>query len=53
MALKNSNPTKTQAWKKLTNHFDENKNITIKDLHKSANRKEDFSLELGDLSLKY
>ena len=53
MALKNINPTKTQAWEKLTNHFNKNKDITIKDLHKDASRKEDFSLELGDLSVDF
>jgi glucose-6-phosphate isomerase len=53
MALKNINPTKTQAWEKLTHHFNKNKEITIKDLYKDANRKEDFSLELGDLSVDF
>ena len=41
MALKNINPTKTNAWKALTNHFEENKNINIKDLYKDDNRKQD------------
>ena len=53
MALKNINPTKTQAWEKLTNHFNENKNINIKDLCKDKNRTVDFSLELGDLSVDF
>ena len=53
MALKNINPTKTQAWEKLTNHFNENKNINIKDLCKDKNRTADFSLELGDLSVDF
>jgi glucose-6-phosphate isomerase len=53
MALKNINPTKTHAWGKLTNHFNKNKEITIKDLYKDANRKEDFSLEFGDLSVDF
>jgi glucose-6-phosphate isomerase len=53
MALKNINPTKTEAWEKLTNHFHKNRDINIKDLHKDANRKEHFSLELGDLSVDF
>jgi glucose-6-phosphate isomerase len=53
MALKNINPTKTQAWEKLTHHFHKNRHINIKDLHKDANRKEHFSLELGDLSVDF
>lgn len=53
MALKNINPTKTNAWEKLTKHFTENENINIKDLCKIANRKEEFSLELGDLSVDF
>jgi glucose-6-phosphate isomerase len=53
MALKNINPTKTEAWEKLTNHFHKNRDINIKDLHKDVNRKEHFSLELGDLSVDF
>ena len=32
MALKNINPTTTNAWKELSNHFNEIKDINIKDL---------------------
>jgi glucose-6-phosphate isomerase len=53
MALKNSNPTKTKAWQKLTNHFNENKNINIKDLYKSTTRKEDFSIKFDDLFVDF
>jgi glucose-6-phosphate isomerase len=53
MALKNINPTKTSAWGKLTAHFGENKNKTIKDLCKDPMRKEDFSLVLADLSVDF
>ena len=53
MALQNINPTKTKAWKKLTNHFNENKNISIKDLYKNSNRQADFSIEFDDLLVDF
>ena len=53
MALKNINPTKTNAWSKLTNHFNDIQNINIKDLDKEPNRKEEFSLKLNDLSVDF
>lgn len=53
MALKNINPTKTQAWEKLTNHFNENKNINIKELDRNANRKQDFSIKFDDLLVDF
>ena len=53
MALKNVNPTTTDAWKKLTNHFNDIQNINIKDLSKEENRKEDFSLEFDDLLVDF
>jgi glucose-6-phosphate isomerase len=53
MSLKNINPTTTNAWKELTNHFNDIKNINIKDLDKETNRKEDFSLKFDDLLVDY
>jgi glucose-6-phosphate isomerase len=53
MALKNINPTTTNSWKKLENHFKEIKNINIKDLDKEANRKDDFSLTFDDLFVDF
>jgi glucose-6-phosphate isomerase len=53
MALKNINPTKTKAWNKLTNHFNDIQHINIKELAKEANRKDDFSLKLNDLSVDF
>jgi glucose-6-phosphate isomerase len=53
MALPNNNPTKTNAWQQLTNHFNEIKDIKIQDLYKDDNRKEDFSLTLNDLSVDF
>ena len=42
MALKNINPTTTNAWKELTNHFNDIKNINIKDLIKKTIEKKIF-----------
>ena len=53
MALQNINPTTTDSWKKLTDHFNDIKNINIKDLAKEENRKEDFSLEFDDLLVDF
>ncbi|MGK0412924.1 MAG: glucose-6-phosphate isomerase [Polaribacter sp.] len=53
MALKNINPTSTNAWKELSNHFSDIKNINIKDLYKEENRQEDFSLVFDDLSVDF
>lgn len=53
MALPNNNPTKTAAWQKLTNHFNDIQNITIKDLYKDENRIKDFSLQFNDLSIDF
>ena len=53
MALKNINPTSTSAWKKLVDHFNDIENIRIKDLHKDENRKNKFSIELGDLLVDF
>ena len=53
MALPNINPTKTEAWKKLSDHFKDNKDINIKNLFKEAYRKEAFSVQLNDLNVDY
>ena len=53
MALPKINPTKTEAWKKLSDHFKDNKDINIKNLFKEANRKEAFSVQLNDLNVDY
>ena len=53
MALKNINATSTSAWKKLVDHFNDIENIRIKDLHKDENRKNKFSIELGDLLVDF
>ncbi|WP_299014450.1 glucose-6-phosphate isomerase [uncultured Polaribacter sp.] len=53
MALKNTNPTKTQAWQNLTKHFNEIKGISIKELCKDVNRKEGFSIQLDDLLVDF
>ena len=53
MAKQNINPTKTASWQKLTNHFNDIKDINIKDLAKEENRKDDFSIELDDLLVDF
>ncbi|PQJ75381.1 glucose-6-phosphate isomerase [Polaribacter gangjinensis] len=53
MSMKNINPTKTVAWQKLTEHFQDIQKTTIKDYYKDPNRKQDFSIQFGDLLVDY
>ena len=53
MALKNINPTSTKAWRKLTEHFNEIKNITIKSLHNNSDRELEFSIKNDDLLVDF
>ena len=47
--MKNINPTKTSAWKALTEHFNKTANVTIADHFKSDdNRFQNFSLKFND-----
>ena len=54
MPLKNINPTTTKAWKKLSDHFSEIKDIHLKDFFKeNPNRKEAFKIILEDFSVDF
>jgi glucose-6-phosphate isomerase len=53
MALKNINPTSTNAWKKLRDHFNDIENISIQNLDKELNRKNDFSIQFNDLLVDF
>ena len=54
MALKSTNPTKTNAWEKLTEHFTQTQHQTIQNLFKDdAHRKDKFSITLEDLSIDF
>ena len=54
MALKNTNPTKTCAWAKLTSHFTDIKGIHLKEFFKNnANRKAELSFSFDDFYVDY
>lgn len=54
MALKSINPTKTAAWQKLSNHFNEIQHTSIQKLFlDNKNRKENFSIVWEDLSVDF
>ncbi|WP_442265034.1 glucose-6-phosphate isomerase [Tenacibaculum sp. ZS6-P6] len=54
MALKNYNPTQTEAWKKLTDHFEASKSLNLKELFRlDENRKENFSVTVNDLEVDF
>ena len=54
MPLLNSNPTSTDAWKKLESHFNEMNSFSIqKAFNDDSERKNDFSITFDDLFLDY
>ncbi len=54
MALQNTNPTTTQAWKKLQQHYDVMKNSCMKQMFANdANRANNFHLQWNDFLLDY
>ena len=49
MALKNTNPTSTKAWKKLEEHYSQTKDLHLKTLfNQNKNRQKDFTLNFND-----
>ena len=54
MSLQNIDPTATQAWKKLTQHYNETKENHLKDLFAvDSNRSNDFTLKWNDFLLDF
>jgi len=54
MSLQNINPTKTKAWEKLTQHFSECKNDSMKDYFLSDNKRADkFTIQWQDFLVDY
>ena len=53
MSLKNINPTKTSSWKSLKYHFNEIKDLEIKDLFKKNNRATDLSISWGKFTVDF
>ncbi len=52
--MKNINPTKTNAWKALTEHFESTKNITIaEEFKQDPNRFNNFSLKFNDMLVDF
>jgi glucose-6-phosphate isomerase len=52
--MKNINPTETNAWKKLNNHYNAIKNTHLKTLFKeNSNRKNDFTLNVNDFEFDF
>jgi len=51
--MKNINPITTTSWKKLEAHFQETKNLHLKDLFKDASRAQDFTINWDDFSIDY
>ena len=54
MPLKNCNPTHTNAWQQLTNHYNTFKNVHLKSLFANdANRKKNFSITFNDFTFDF
>jgi glucose-6-phosphate isomerase len=52
MALKNINPTQTNAWKNLSAHFEDIKGTHLRTLFTdNPNRKEDYTINFNDFSI--
>jgi glucose-6-phosphate isomerase len=52
--LSKTNPTGTEAWKKLTRHFEKARHIRMRDLFaRDPNRFEEFSIRFEDLLVDY
>ncbi|MGC4040795.1 MAG: glucose-6-phosphate isomerase [Flavobacterium sp.] len=54
MALPDINPTSTSAWKKLSDHYAQIKNVSMQELFaKDASRAEKFSIQWNDFLVDY
>ena len=53
MSLKNINPAKTSSWKSLESHFNEIKDLEIKDLFKKNNRATDLSISWDKFTVDF
>ncbi len=54
MSLKKINPTKTNSWKELEDHFKQMKDVEMKSLFKGdKNRKETFSLNFDEFNIDF
>ena len=52
--MKNINPSKTKAWEKLGAHFNEIKEVHLRELFsENKNRKEDFSIQFKDFDVDF
>lgn len=47
------NPTQTESWKELSNHYNVMKNVHMKDLFSDSNRFEKYSIKFNDILLDY
>ena len=54
MTMKNSNPTETKAWQKLTSHYNTIKDIHLKTFFKNdSNRQNKFTLNINDFEFDF
>lgn len=54
MALQNTDPTKTEAWKKLSHHYKENTNLSLKDLFSDdADRANNLSIRWNEFFVDF
>jgi glucose-6-phosphate isomerase len=52
--LKNVNPSKTQAWEKLAKHYNETKDVHLRELFASnSNREQEFSIDNNDFKVDF
>jgi len=52
--MKNINPSQTKAWEKLNNHFNELKEVHLRELFSdNKNRKEEFNIQFNDFDVDF
>lgn len=53
MSLKNINPTKTEAWSALNEHFNKANSLHLKSLFSDENRKKNFTITVKDIDFDF
>ena len=51
--MKKNNPTLTSAWKNLTSHFNEIKNIEMKQMFADGKKAEDFTISWENFTVDF
>ena len=53
MTLKKIDPTQTSSWKSLKSHFNEIKDVEMKEMFRKGKKAKDFTLDWDDFSIDF